>query len=92
MRIEATIANYANWVQFAQKVTLKIDRWNLFGAFQNLCVPIKSSQRTNNNCSIEIESREKLGLDTDQNHHSRLVISRELGHKREQITAVYLGR
>ena len=28
----------------------------------------------------------------DQDHHARLIISRELGHEREQITAVYLGR
>jgi len=28
----------------------------------------------------------------DQNHQARLLISRELGHEREQITAVYLGR
>jgi hypothetical protein len=28
----------------------------------------------------------------DQDHHARLIISRELGHERNQITAVYLGR
>jgi len=28
----------------------------------------------------------------DQDHQARLVISRELGHEREQITSVYLGR
>jgi len=28
----------------------------------------------------------------DQNHQARLIISHELGHEREQITAVYLGR
>ncbi len=28
----------------------------------------------------------------DQDHHARLVISRELGHEREQISTVYLGR
>ncbi len=28
----------------------------------------------------------------DQDHQARLIISRELGHEREQITSVYLGR
>ena len=28
----------------------------------------------------------------DQDHKARLIISRELGHERDQITAVYLGR
>jgi len=28
----------------------------------------------------------------DQDHQARLVISREMGHEREQITSVYLGR
>ena len=28
----------------------------------------------------------------DKNHQARLIISHELGHEREQITAVYLGR
>jgi hypothetical protein len=28
----------------------------------------------------------------DQIHQARLIISRELGHEREQISAVYLGR
>ena len=28
----------------------------------------------------------------DQDHRARLVISREMGHEREQITSVYLGR
>ena len=33
-------------------------------------------------------TREQRG----QDHHARLHISRELGHEREQITAIYLGR
>ena len=28
----------------------------------------------------------------DKDHQARLIISRELGHEREQITSVYLGR
>jgi len=28
----------------------------------------------------------------EKDHQVRLVISRELGHEREQVTAVYLGR
>ena len=28
----------------------------------------------------------------DQDHQARIIVSRELGHEREQITAVYLGR
>jgi len=28
----------------------------------------------------------------DQDHQARLVISREMGHEREQVTAIYLGR
>jgi len=28
----------------------------------------------------------------DQDREVRLIISRELGHEREQVTAVYLGR
>ena len=28
----------------------------------------------------------------DQDHHARLLISRELGHEREQVSSVYLGR
>ncbi len=28
----------------------------------------------------------------DQDHQARIIVSRELGHDREQITSVYLGR
>ena len=35
--------------------------------------------------SLNLQQRE-------QDYHARLVISRELGHEREQVTAVYLGR
>jgi hypothetical protein len=31
-------------------------------------------------------------IQRDRDHQARLIISRELGHEREQITAVYLGR
>jgi len=35
--------------------------------------------------SLSLEQRE-------QDHQARLVVSREMGHEREQVTAVYLGR
>ncbi len=35
--------------------------------------------------SLTLEKRE-------QDHQARIIVSRELGHEREQITAVYLGR
>ena len=37
-------------------------------------------------------SRELSDLQKTQDHSARLTISRELGHEREQITVVYLGR
>ena len=38
------------------------------------------------------KSRELSDLDRTQDQSARLTISRELGHEREQITVVYLGR
>jgi hypothetical protein len=37
-------------------------------------------------------SRQLTPSQRDADQHARQIVSRELGHEREQITAVYLGR
>ncbi len=85
--------NYVDQLRIYESATLKVGLHKLHGLrhqyAQDRYVELtgRLAPAAGGKTSKELTSEEKL-LD----YEARLIISSELGHKREQITAVYLGR
>jgi len=84
---------YVDQLRIYESVTLKVGLHKLHGLRHQFAqdryeeLTGRLAPAAGGKTSNELSAEEKL-----QDHEVRLLISKELGHEREQITAVYLGR